>query len=152
MREDQVQTISGGLSCACTHDRVCGFCMMALPDEYSAEIELAKSLEKLQAENDELKKQKDIAYSERNKLVCALSKLFPATLERHPDNEPWEDDWRWIVYINLPAGQASWHIHDSQIKMFNHLERLVGTVFDGHSTDEKYRRLEALAKIKGEAK
>lgn len=72
MREDQVQTISGGLSCACTHDRVCGFCMMALPDEYSAEIELAKSLEKLQAENAELK-EKNMALSKQTAQASCLA-------------------------------------------------------------------------------
>lgn len=48
--------------------------------------------------------QKDAAYTERNKLVCALSKIYPAWLERHPDTDvTWEDDWRWIVFIKIPT-------------------------------------------------
>ncbi len=51
----------------------------------------------------------------------------------------WEDDWRWIVYIDLPAGQVSWHIHDSEREWFN-LPDYPG-VWDGHTTEEKYARL-----------
>ena len=89
---------------------------------------------------------KNGAYSERNKLVAAMSKLFPASLERHPsDDKSWEDDWRWIVFIDLPSGQASWHLHDSELPQFAHLKREVGRKWDGHTNDEKYERLALLA-------
>jgi hypothetical protein len=84
---------------------------------------------------------KDGAYAERNKLVALISKLFSASLERHPENEEWEDDWRWIVFIDLPTGQVSWHIHDSELNMFDHLPRNAGRKWDGHTTDEKYERV-----------
>jgi hypothetical protein len=97
--------------------------------------------EKVRVESDK----KDAAYSERDQLVCALSKLFPASLERHPDEDvTWEDDWRWIVFIDLPTGQATWHIHDSEVPMFKHLQRLQGRKWDGHTTTEKYQRLRAI--------
>jgi hypothetical protein len=97
------------------------------------------------AEREKLRAAKDAAYAERNKLVAALSKCFPALLARHPDEDKdWEDDWRWIVFITLPTGQATWHIHDSELPLFAHLERSAAT-WDGHSTEEKYRRVEALA-------
>jgi hypothetical protein len=87
----------------------------------------------------------DAVYLERNRLVAALSKLFPASLERHPDTDvAWDDDWRWIVFIDLPTGQASWHLHDSHLALFDHLPRLDGRTWDGHTTDEKYARLTAL--------
>lgn len=99
-----------------------------------------------------LEQSKDGAYSERNKLVAALSKLFPASLERHDENDKtWEDDWRWIVFINLPTGQVSWHIHDSELNQFSHLHRICGRVWDGHTTKEKYDRLAALLPKKKEA-
>lgn len=96
-----------------------------------------------------LRAAKDGAYAERNKLVAALSKLFPAWLERHPDADTtWEDDWRWIVFINLPngpgSGQVSWHIHDSELIQFDHLSRHSGNGWDGHTTEEKYLRLACL--------
>lgn len=93
----------------------------------------------------ELRAAKDMAYRERNKLVAALSKLFHASLERHPDEDTdWEDDWRWVVFIDLPTGQVSWHIHDSELDLFDHLPRLQGRKWDGHSTEEKYERLARL--------
>lgn len=98
-----------------------------------------------QATIRELKESRNAVYVERDRLVCALSKVFPASLERHPDEDlTWEDDWRWIVFIDLPTGQATWHIHDSELVWFEHLPRLTGRIWDGHSTEEKYKRLEAL--------
>jgi hypothetical protein len=88
--------------------------------------------------------EKQQAYTERNALVAALSKLLPSRLSRHPDDDTdWDDDWRWIVFVNGPTGQMSWHIHDSERPMFDHLEACE-TAWDGHTTPEKYERLAAL--------
>jgi hypothetical protein len=82
-------------------------------------------------------------YRERDQLVAALSKLFPAHLSRHEGAE-WDDEWRNIACIHLPAGQVTWHIHDSERwSLFGHLLMQPGH-WDGHETDEKYRRLLAL--------
>lgn len=91
--------------------------------------------------NQEVAQQKDSAYSQRDRLVAALSKQFPSYLSRHIGE--WEEDWRNIVYINLPTGQASWHIHDSELPWFSHLQAF-GPEWDGHSDEEKHRRIEAL--------
>jgi len=107
--------------------------------------ELESRLTTAEATASEAIQAKDGAYSERNKLVAALSKLLPASLERHPEEDKdWEDDWRWIVFIDAPTGQLSWHVHDSELPMLDHLERGTGRSWDGHTTDEKYERLEAL--------
>jgi len=91
-----------------------------------------------------LREQKDGAYKERDALVCALSKVFRSWLSRHPSTDTtWDDDWRWIVFVQLPTGQATWHIHDSELPMFEHLQVVKGNVWDGHTTEEKYRRLAA---------
>ena len=89
----------------------------------------------------DLENAKNAAYAERNKLVALLSKLFPSCFGRHEEEDmTWEDDWRWIVYITLPTGQCSWHIHDSDLPMFSHLKQ--GDVkWDGHTTEEKYKRI-----------
>jgi hypothetical protein len=98
---------------------------------------------------ESLKAQKDAAYAERNMLVAALSKLLPSHLARHPDEDTtWEDDWRWIVVVNGPAGQMTWHIHDSERENFNHLDVHPFT-WDGHTTDEKYQRLARLQSWRG---
>lgn len=89
----------------------------------------------------ELVKAKDQAYWERNQLVVLLSKIFPAHLAKHPESDTnWENDWRTIVCIHFPSGQGSWHIHDSEVGFFSHLE-LKSNDWDGHTTEEKYKRI-----------
>lgn len=98
----------------------------------------------LQARVAELERDKKGAYVERDRLVCALSKIFPSWIARHPDSDTkWDDDWRWIVFVSLPTGQATWHIHDSERQWFAHLPE-GANLWDGHTTEEKYRRLAAL--------
>lgn len=94
----------------------------------------------------EAEESKNNAYHERNILVCALTKLFPAYLALHSEEEDWEDDWRWVVYIDLPTGQVSWHIHDSEKLMFDHLE-VKENNWDGHNTQRKYERLLAISSL-----
>ena len=88
---------------------------------------------------------KDLAYWERNQLVALLSKIYPAWLEKHPaEDGEWEDDWRNIVFIETKEGQASWHIHDSELKYFEHLYYENKNSWDGHTVEEKYKRLERI--------
>lgn len=118
-------------------------------EEYLAdgeqEMKEMKAWERKQsgAEIEILKGQKNQAYAERNQLVAALSKLFRSSLVRH-EGEDWEDDWRWVVLIELPTGQCSWHIHDSELPLFDHLSRNHSKQWDGHTTEEKYDRLNKL--------
>ncbi len=81
---------------------------------------------------------KNEAYRERDQVVAVLSKLWPSHLARHSGE--WEEDWRNIVCIHSPVGQAAWHIHDSELSLFGHL-KLTADDWDGHSTPEKYERL-----------
>jgi hypothetical protein len=107
----------------------------------------------------ELIKQKDQAYWERNQLVAALSKIYPAWLGYHKEPD-WEDDWRTIVYIKIPVlkkgpsiavsnpdyiqeMQISWHIHDSDRKYFEHLDP-GPEEWDGHTSEDKYERLRCI--------
>lgn len=77
------------------------------------------------------------AYEERNRLVALLSKLFPSSIE----HDPKEPDWP-VVIVNLPTGQVSWHVPKSSAMLFVHLPAKLYT-WDGHTTDEKHRRIEA---------
>lgn len=91
-----------------------------------------------------LYRQKDAAYVERNKCVALIARMavalgLDAGLGRH-EGEDWEDDWRNIVFVDLPSGQVSWHIHDSDLGWFEFLGQYKG-VWDGHSTEEKYQRV-----------
>jgi hypothetical protein len=91
----------------------------------------------------ELTSQKDGAYRERNQCVALLSKLLPAWIEQHQkEGEEWDSDWKNIVFIELPTGlQATWHVHDSELGMFAHLEKRDTHSWDGHTTEEKYERM-----------
>lgn len=78
-------------------------------------------------------------YTERAQLVAALSKLFPSSIETDP-NEP---DWA-VCTIDLPTGQATWHVNPTDLHHFTHLPRNQGRTWDGHDTPIKYQRLNAL--------
>ena len=110
---------------------------------------------------DQLIKDKNNAYWERNQLVVVLSKLFPSYLTKHPETDQnWDSDWRTIVVINIPVQiydvcgkelrgvtefyQFTWHIHDSEVALFDHLN-YQDNKWDGHTTEEKYKRLRQIS-------
>lgn len=99
---------------------------------------------------EQQKAAKDGAYSERNKVVAAFAKLalalgFRAGVGYHPlTDTAWEADWRTIVFIDLPTGQVSWHFHDSEKPLLAGLPAYA-EAWDGHTTPQKYARLEALS-------
>lgn len=101
--------------------------------------------ERAEAEVERLSRSRDEAYTERNALVAALSKVFPSSLEQHdPTDTSWDPEWLTIIAIELPTGQATWHIHDRERDMFSHLRPREGYAWDGHTTAEKYARIAAL--------
>lgn len=106
-----------------------------------------------EAEAKRLSAQKDAAYSERNKLVAAFARValrlgWRAGVGYHPlADKEWEQDWRTIVFVDLPTGQVSWHFHDSERDLLKGLPAYA-EAWDGHSTDEKYQRLAALDQAK----
>lgn len=84
----------------------------------------------------------DEAYYERNQLVAALARLFPSGL-RKTDIDEWHPEWHGCVFIDLPTGQVSWHYHEREAHLFAGLPPYTKP-WDGHNTQEKYRRLAAL--------
>lgn len=84
-------------------------------------------------------KEVDNAYWERNRLVAILSRLYPSG-RAITDIEGWDAEWHNCIYIDTPKGQLSWHIHDNEMVQFASLPEYKGT-WDGHTTEEKYRRL-----------
>jgi len=93
----------------------------------------------------ELRAALDAAYHERNQLVAFLTTCYGAHLMRHPETDPWDEDWRWIVCVHTPQGQMTWHIHDSELGLFDHLpSSQTQNDWDGHTTEQKYLRLQAL--------
>jgi hypothetical protein len=82
-------------------------------------------------------------YTERNRLVAALAVFYPSGRAKTAI-EDWDKSWHNCVYIDLPTGQCSWHFQDSEMHLFKHLPRYRRKL-DGHTTDEKYDRLQKFA-------
>lgn len=79
-------------------------------------------------------------YSERAHLVALLAALYPSTWNfSDPENPEWP-----VVYVQLPTGQASWHIDPVDWWMFGGVKKDPAVQWDGHSTRAKYRRITAL--------
>lgn len=112
------------------------------PNFYSVIGQFQSRLITADAEMYRQREAKDAAYTERNRLVALLAALFPSSLERHPEEDTeWDPEWRWICFIDLPTGSASWYIPDRELSLFDHVPRNQGRTWDGHTTEEKYRRV-----------
>lgn len=96
---------------------------------------------------EELKKQKNQAYEERNKVVAALATILASAelnvyLARHDAEDLlWDKEWLNILVIETFKGQITWHLHDSDLPLFKQFEFNPAYKYDGHTTDEKYNRL-----------
>lgn len=99
-----------------------------------------------QDEKNDVKAWKNRVYTERNELAAALARAVLAmggtagTREHPAEDTSWEPDWRGIVMVDLPTGQASWHVHDSERHLLEGLPVYPGE-WDGHTTEEKRDRV-----------
>lgn len=110
-----------------------------VPVPYILDAEHERLMAERDAEIARLRKAKDGAYDERNRLVALLASIFPSG--RAETNIPgWDAAWHGCVYIDFPWGQASWHFHDSQTHLFAHLPAYLGE-WDGHTTEDKYEAI-----------
>lgn len=81
-------------------------------------------------------------YWERNQLVAYLTHTHAAYIYSENNKEiKWEGSY-FLVFIILPEGQASWHVHKDELKYFAHLS-LLNLPWDGHTTEQKYKRMRA---------
>ncbi len=109
-------------------------------------LELSQFTQATTAKERALELAKDGAYLERNKCVALIARMA-LTMGLKAGRaktaiEGWSEDWHGCIYIDLPAGQVSWHFHDSQLSLFIDLPHYSGS-WDGHDTPEKYRRCAA---------
>lgn len=79
----------------------------------------------------------DFVYRERAHLLAHLAAIYPSHLQ--PDAAA--PDWP-VLYINLPTGQACWHISEHDLDLFHHVRTDVVDTWDGHTTQAKYARLD----------
>lgn len=81
-------------------------------------------------------------YRERAHLLGGYVAMFGGVFSH---SDPELPGWP-VLYIESPKGQLSWHIHPEDQNIFEGLK--VTTVddypWDGHNTEEKYLRIEAL--------
>ncbi|MHB8122597.1 MAG: WDGH domain-containing protein [Desulfuromonadaceae bacterium] len=123
-----------------------GFLRVCEQDAISIVSQLPPELLQYIPELKDMEAAKDGAYLERNMCVALIARMaltmgLTVGIGKHPEGDAtWERDWMNIVFIDLPAGQCSWHIHDSEIPMFSFLPEYAGQ-WDGHDTAEKYRRV-----------
>lgn len=93
-----------------------------------------------------LEEDKDKAYRERNLVLALLVECLKRGMTsneigiKQDDREDWEDEWRNVLFIDLPTGQISWHLHKSELVNFPNVPKYQGN-YDGHTTEEKYERI-----------
>lgn len=85
-------------------------------------------------------------YRERAQLAAYLAARHPSVIVTGAD--PQAPDWP-VLFIVTSFGQMSWHLSPDDLDLFGHVEQfragdLAVSLWDGHSTEEKYRRLRAL--------
>jgi hypothetical protein len=85
------------------------------------------------------------AYRERARLVAYLAARYPSFVVTNPDDGEWP-----IIYITTPQGQLSWHLARADLDLFSHVRsepwEVEWAAWDGHTTEEKYRRLAELTR------
>jgi hypothetical protein len=84
----------------------------------------------------------DRVYAERNAVVALAARLaLGAGYQAYVATDETQDaGWKNIVFIELPTGQVSWHVHDREMGMFAQLPKGPNK-WDGHDTAEKYKRV-----------
>ena len=85
-------------------------------------------------------------YRQRDRLVAFLSTQYPSHLAKASDAQL---GFTYVVCVHAPTGQMSWHVPDHEIdEFFGHLP-VTSSDWDGHTTEEKHRRLETMTKSGG---
>lgn len=105
--------------------------------------DLLDQMSKMKVDYEDMRKRKDSAYEERNRLVALMATMAVSSGIRKTAIEGWNEEWHNCVYIDTEVGQMSWHYHDSQAHLFAHLPPY-DKEWDGHTTELKYKRLEQL--------
>lgn len=88
-----------------------------------------------------LRSQRDNTSIENRNLVAVLSRVFPSVIAHHtPDESGVDNDWGYVVYMQLPTGQVSFHVGEDR-SWFSHLIIANISPWDGHSSEEKWIRI-----------
>lgn len=108
----------------------------------------AKDLAAAQARKvTRLERQAKRAFEERDELLIALSKIWPAHLM--PTKAAaliagTNEDWLWSLCLHSPVGQLAWSLNNDLAARFSHLDRHEHNEWDGHTAEERSNRLARL--------
>lgn len=86
----------------------------------------------------------DGAYHERDILVSVVANMFKdyASVEiQDPESVGYDPEFKYIVYIDFPEFQLSWHIGNDELDLFEGIPMNKGIKWDGHSSVDKYKNL-----------
>lgn len=89
----------------------------------------------------------DGLYRERAHLLALLTGVLGPEVSHIGDTDPEAEGWP-VLTLELPTGQASWHIAPEDLELFQHVRPTTEAdrPWDGHSTEEKYQRTDRLAR------
>lgn len=89
----------------------------------------------------------DAVYAERNQCVALIARMASIMGDRVGlrTSSDFEPGWQKCIMIDLPSGQVSWHLKDSELPLFDFPD--YPDPWDGHSTEEKYRRVNEAYKL-----
>ncbi len=79
-------------------------------------------------------------YRERNHCVALIARMAQHMGLRAAIYEALDEPGWFLVFINLPTGQVSWHIPESDLDLFTEIQ-VVPTLWDRHDTVLKYQRV-----------
>lgn len=87
----------------------------------------------------------DGIYRERAHLLALLATHYEAYMQTDQDSPAWP-----VLYLLLPTGQATWHISAADLDLFAHVPVIPHLTWDGHTTDEKYERVDKLTHLRSQ--
>jgi len=85
-------------------------------------------------------------YSERAHLLAILARDHVAYLYQDTDEEP---GFQTVIAIDINNRWLTWHLADADLHLFPNVTELSPSLWDGHTTDEKYAFIAAYVTGRG---
>lgn len=89
----------------------------------------------------------DAAYLDRDRVLALLAAFAASAGHRAGigfDSDPAvRAPWNRVLFIDLPTGQVSWHIHERNLPLFDGLDAY-DAAWDGHDLSSKFARVAAM--------
>jgi len=82
-------------------------------------------------------------YTERAHLLALLTRKENAAIYTDPDGE---EGFTNVLALNAGGRWLTWHIADTDLPLFANVMRLPYSLWDGHTTEQKYAHIRAFLK------